>query len=93
MEYITMKVAHYPGAFTDTEAAMLRTVSRMGLWLVAPADLNMEQIRALLTLRSMGYVELAAYGGYRIKTNQYAVGEGLKPSQDANMSVMIRRVA
>lgn len=77
MEYITPML--YPAAFTDTAARVLQTVSRMGVWMVAPADLNGDQLRALLTLRNLGYIEYAAYGGYRIRANEYTVGQGTQP--------------
>lgn len=77
MEYISMPM--YPGALTDTAARVLQCVSKAGVWLVSPADLNSDQLRALLTLRNLGYIEYAAYGGYRVKANQYTVGHGTQP--------------
>lgn len=80
MEYITVQL--YPGALTDTAAAILRTISRLGVWVDAPADLNHDQLRALLALRNAGYIEYAAYGGYKIRTNEYAVGRGATPADN-----------
>lgn len=64
MEYITGKLN--PGAFTDTAAAVLQAFMG-GTWDPRPCDLNRDQLDALLYLRHAGYIEFAAYSGYRVK--------------------------
>lgn len=79
MDYIAPQ--HLPGSMTDTAARVLQTVSRMGVWMPAASDLNYDQLRALLFLRNAGYIEYAAYGGYRVKGNEYTVAT--PPASDA----------
>lgn len=71
MDYITPQL--FPGALSDTAARVLQTISRLGVWMPSPADLNHDQLRALLFLRNAGYIEYAAYGGYKVRTNVYTV--------------------
>ena len=78
MEYITAKL--YPGAFSDTEAAALRTISAAGVWNPRTCDLNGDQLRALLALRHAGYIEHAAHGGYKVRGNQYTVARASQPA-------------
>jgi hypothetical protein len=78
MDYITPQLL--PGRLTDTAAAVLRTVYLAVVWMPRPCDLNGDQLRALLALRNAGYIEFAAFGGYRIKTNQYTVASVEKPT-------------
>lgn len=77
MEYIQPQ--QYPGAFSDTEARVLATISKMVVWMPATSDLNGDQLRALLALRNAGYIEYAAFGGYRVKGNPYTVARASEP--------------
>lgn len=76
---VTFAVPHFPGALTDCAASVLATVSRLGVWMPAPRDLNFDQLRALLALRNAGYVEYASYGGYKVRGNQYATMQAKPP--------------
>lgn len=69
---------HFPGALTDCAAAVLQAVSRAGVWMVAPRDLNYDQLKALLLLRNTGYIEYASFGGYRVKEQNVVA----QPPQD-----------
>lgn len=71
MEYLS--VQYFPGALSDCAAAVLQAVSRAGVWMVAPRDLNYDQLKALLLLRNSGYVEYASFGGYRVRANQFTI--------------------
>lgn len=66
MEYITAQ-KYFPGAFSDTEARLLRTVGQAGHWLPDPCCLRFVELEALEFLRYVGYIECASFGGYRIK--------------------------
>lgn len=87
MDYITPQLL--PGRLTDCAAAVLRTVYLAVVWMPRPCDLNGDQLRALLALRNAGYIEFAAFGGYRIKANEYTVGGVEKPTPPTDVKALL----
>lgn len=65
---------HYPGAFTDTEARLLCCIGYAGWWSVDPKRVTRNERTALEYMRFLGYIEHAAYGGWRVKMNMWTVG-------------------
>lgn len=69
-----MTPQQYPGAFTNTEARLLRCIGRAGWWSVDPKCMTRDEQICLEYLRFLGYIEHAAYGGWRVKGNMWTVG-------------------
>jgi hypothetical protein len=82
MDYIT-STRHFPGAFSDTEARLLRTVGQAGNWLPEPRCLRMIEQEALEFLRYVGYIEKASFGGYKIRGSVQVVKRTPAPTAHA----------
>ncbi len=63
MEYITAK----PRTLTATETRLLRSIESAGWWSIKAKCMSYEEQEALHFLWKSGYVEQAAYGGWRMK--------------------------
>lgn len=64
MDYITR-----PATLNAVETRLLRSIQAAGWWSVDPKCLHHDDLEALEFLWRTGYIERAAYGGWRVKGN------------------------